>query len=186
MCAYLRCMWPRMLGAFGCRCGRMKARTDRSSPGMLERLSPAASRPFITHRRPVGGRRRSFTTSPIAALIPPPATDSHATPVARCFAPINEGDAGGRAMSARIWRPRSRLCHAGGARSRSDQCADDPKEREEESEPEHPKVPFAKRCQPEINPACHVDNGQHNPEKGHPLHHLRGKHQGVTDPPCLV
>ena len=54
-----------------------------------------------------------------------------------------------------------------GAFGRGDQRPDDPEDGDEESDPEHPVVPFTERRQPEVDPARHVHDAQQDPEKSH-------------------
>src|SRR5947209_16342849 len=54
-----------------------------------------------------------------------------------------------------------------GALGGVDQRPNDPQDGNEESDPEHPVVPFTERRQPEVEPAGDVDDAQQNPEEGH-------------------
>src|SRR3954454_12325604 len=55
----------------------------------------------------------------------------------------------------------------GGALGGLDQRPDDPQDGNDESDPEHPVVPFTERRQPEVEPARYVEDAQQNPEEGH-------------------
>src|SRR5450755_2687127 len=84
----------------------------------------------------------------------------------------------------------TRLGGAGGA-SRGgfgggDQRADDPQEREEESDPEHPVVPFTECRQAEVDPARYVHDAQQNPENGHAFTVPSNRCQGSCRRPRLV
>lgn len=68
----------------------------------------------------------------------------------------------------------TRLRRGGGTRNGAfggcDQSPDDPQEREDEADPEHPIVPLSERRQAEVDPARYVHDAQQNPEEGHELH----------------
>ena len=190
----------------GSRCGRIKTRTDRRSPGMLERsfLPDSSSHrccrldPGSPRVTPGANTRCGYpptATKPshralvhaltIAARVPPRRATRTRCPSGRLLRSLRSanGTPVRRAMSARptgcMWRLGSRLCHASGTWSRADRSADNPEEREEKSRSRTSGSPLSRTLSARSDPARHVDNAQQNPEKGDLLHRLEtspGRH----------